>query len=185
MGKRNNTDNDSIDPMAHYVRQGTRHTPNFVVHFHRNEFYDPALPPFWEMTVSNSTHSYRVMVCVPADQLDKAINKLPEPSAERHRVDFMLAYKEVYLPDDIRRLTGESLMGLLVYKVKSAPPGSPFKEGRYYNDADLARPITQTEADIAANDWRKEALLRRLEAKSADRHLRDRLHSLRQPKRGP
>ncbi|AZO23546.1 hypothetical protein EJ070_24635 [Mesorhizobium sp. M1E.F.Ca.ET.045.02.1.1] len=153
--------------------EGTRHTPNFVVHFRRNEFYDPRFPPFWELTVSNSRHSYRVMVGIPADQLDLAIKKLPEPSAERQGVDFMQAYKEVYLPDDIRRLTGESLLGFLIYKVKFAPPESPFEEGRYYNDADLARPITQTEADIAANDRRKEALLRRLDAERAARRMRD------------
>ncbi|MDX8464682.1 hypothetical protein RFM26_03175 [Mesorhizobium sp. VK23B] len=149
--------------------EGSRHTPNFVVHFRRNEFYDPGFPPFWELTVSNSRHSYRVMVGIPADQLDLAIKKLPEPSAERQGVDFMQAYKEVYLPDDIRRLTGESLLGFLIYKVKFAPPGSPYKEGQYYNDADLTRPITQTEADIAANNRRRETLLRRLETERAAR----------------
>ncbi|TRC89712.1 hypothetical protein FJV80_07935 [Mesorhizobium sp. WSM4310] len=173
MGRRRN--NNGVEG-----QEGTRHTRNFIVHFRRNEFYDPGFPPFWELTVSNSRHSYRVMVGVPADQLDLAITKLPEPSAERQGVDFMQAYKEVYLPDDIRRLTGESLMGFLIYKVKFAPPGSPFTEGRYYNDADLARPITQTEADTAANDRRKEALLGRLEAERAFQRVQR--HNYRMPR---
>ncbi|TPK96974.1 MULTISPECIES: hypothetical protein [unclassified Mesorhizobium] len=172
-GRKSTDYDDNLDPIAAYLREGTRHTPNFVVHFRRNEFYDPAFPPFWELTVANSRHSYRVMVGVPADQLDLAIKKLPEPSAERHGVDFMRAYKEVFLPDDIRRLTGETMMAFLIYKVKSAPPGSSYEEGRYYNDADLARPITQTEADIAANDRRKEVLLRKLEAEREFQRVRD------------
>ncbi|MGX9147751.1 hypothetical protein [Mesorhizobium sp. 128a] len=100
---------------------GTRHTLNYAVHYQRNPFYDPDLPPFWELTVENSGCSYRVMIGVAADKFELAMQNLPEPSAERHGVDFIRAYKEVILPEDIRRLSGETMMAFLIYKVKFAP----------------------------------------------------------------
>lgn len=153
-------------------REGTQRTPNYVVHFHRNAFFEPGLPPFWELTVESSEYSYRVIICLPADELEAAMQSFPQPTAEKHGVDFMRAFKEVFLSDDIRRLTGETMIALLIYKVKSAPPGSSYEQGRYYNEADLARPITQTEADVAANDRRKEALLRKFEAQRASQRMR-------------
>ncbi|MER8748096.1 hypothetical protein NKH57_02280 [Mesorhizobium sp. M1050] len=164
-------------PATVFHENWIRRTPNYVVHFQRNPFYDPALPPFWELTVGNSRYSYRVILCLPADELETAMRSLPVPSAERHGVDFMRAYKEVILPEDIRRLSGETIMAILIHKVKFAPPGSPYKQGRYYNDADLSRPITQTEADVAANDRRNEALLKAVEVEIASRQTR--CHSAR------
>ena len=158
MGRARNTD---IELMG---LSETRRGPNYVVHVRRNAFNDPGLPPFWELTVEDSQHSYRILVGVPADELDDVVQNLPEPSAQRNGVDFMRGVVEAVLPEDIRRLTGETVLAYNVYNVKSAPPGSPYRKGQRYNDADLARPITYTDADIAENNRRKGALLRRLEA---------------------
>jgi hypothetical protein len=138
--------------------------PNYTVQFKRSSLEEPGLPPFWELTVENSKHSYRVLVGVPAEELDVLMMRLPEPTRERHGVDFWCGAGEAILPEDIRRLTGETMMVFLVYKVISAPPGSPYKKGQKFNDADLARPITATRADIEADDRRKEMLLRQIEA---------------------
>ncbi|MFB9980190.1 hypothetical protein ACFFNA_11115 [Mesorhizobium kowhaii] len=146
----------------------TRRGPNYVVHIRRNAFNDPGLPPFWELTVEDSQHSYRILVGVPADELDVVVQNLPRPSAQRNGVDFIRGVMEVFLPDDIRRLTGETMLTHNMYNVKSAPPGSLYRKGQRYNDADLTRQITYTDADIAENDRRKDALLRRLEAESAE-----------------
>lgn len=124
-------------------------------------------------------HSYRVIIGVAAEKLDLAMQNLPEPSAERHGVNFIRAYKEVILPGDIRRLSGETMIAFLIYKVKFAPPGSPYQQGRYYNDADITRQITQTEADIAANDRRTEALLRGVEVEIASQDVEQKLQPTR------
>ncbi|THF58145.1 hypothetical protein [Ollibium composti] len=144
-------------------QSGTRRFPDYSVHFKRNPFHDPALPPFWELTVENSRYSYRVLVGVPGDELDALMDRLPTPTHERHGVDFWRGVGQAILPEDIRRLTGETMMAFLVYKVMSAPPGSPYKKEQKFNDADLGRPITPTPEDIEADDRRKEMLLRQFE----------------------
>ncbi|MFD2053641.1 hypothetical protein ACFSQT_11235 [Mesorhizobium calcicola] len=158
-------------PATVFYENGTRRTPNYIVRFIRKAFNDPALPPFWELTVGNSRYSYRVILSLPADELETAMQSLPLPSAERNGVDFMRAYKEVILPEDIRRLSGDATMAFLTYKVEFAPPGSPYRKGQRYNEADLTRPITHTDADIAENDRRRDALLRRFEAEIAEARL--------------
>ncbi|TPJ54719.1 hypothetical protein [Mesorhizobium sp. B2-6-4] len=141
--------------------EGLRRCPNYVVHFRRLPHHDVGIPPFWELHVQNSRTFYTVNVGIPADELDLVIQRLPEPSSENEGVVFVRARDELILPEDIRRLCGETLLPFLIYKVVSAPPGSPFKNGQRYNDADLTRPIRPTEADKVANEKRKQALLDR------------------------
>lgn len=162
MGRSRNTDTELMG--ASETRRGS----NYTVHIKRNAFNGPGLSAFWELTVEDSRHSYRILVGVPANELDVVVQNLPEPSAQRNGVDFVRGVKEVVLPEDIRRLTGETMLAYNVYNVKSAPPGSPYRKGQRYNDADLTRPITHTDADIAENDRRKDALLRRFEAEIAE-----------------
>lgn len=139
--------------------EGFRRCPNYVVHFRRLPHHEVGIPPFWELHVQNSRNSYTLNVGIPADELDLVIQRLPEPSSENEGVVFVRARDELILPEDIRRLCGETLLPFLVYKVVSAPQGSLFKNGQRYNDADLTRPIRPTEADKVANERRKQALL--------------------------
>ncbi|KRB31506.1 hypothetical protein [Mesorhizobium sp. Root172] len=139
--------------------EGFRRCPNYVVRFRRLPHQEVGIPPFWEMHVVNSQNSYTVNVGIPAEELDLVIQHLPEPSSENEGVVFVRARDEVILPEDISRLCGETLLPFLIYKVVSAPPGSPFKNGQRYNDADLTRPIMPTEADKTANEKRKQTLL--------------------------
>ncbi|TGQ73008.1 MULTISPECIES: hypothetical protein [unclassified Mesorhizobium] len=141
--------------------EGFRRCPNYVVHFRRLPHHEVGIPPFWELHVQNSLNAYTVNVGIPADELDFVIQRLPEPSPEKEGVVFVRARDEVILPEGIRRLCGETLLPFLIYKVVSAPLGSPFKNGQRYNDADLTRPIAPTEADKVANERRKQILLDR------------------------
>ncbi|MFB9984928.1 hypothetical protein ACFSOZ_24355 [Mesorhizobium newzealandense] len=151
--------------------EGFRRCPNYVVQFRRLPHQEAGIPPFWELHVHSSRNSYTVNVGIPADELDFAIQRLPEPSPEREGVVFVRVAAEVILPEDIRRLCGETLFAFLIYKVVSAPPGSSFRNGQRYNDADLARPIGSTEADKAANERRKRTLLNRFAEEPEEGYL--------------
>jgi hypothetical protein len=148
--------------------QGTKRGPGFLVDFRRRPDWVEGNPNIWELDVKGSHNEYSVIVGTLSGELDVIIQRLPEPNADRHGVMFGRTLVEVTLPPDIRRLCGETVLPVLVYRVLAAPAGSPYSKGQSFADADLSRPVAAPKADKVANEKRKEALLRQFEVEIAE-----------------